>query len=367
MEDYADRVKATDRPADLPNIESELSLEQRFRLDEQREHESEQRYLAARMQAQQKRAKLAFQRRAITIVLVSLSMPLAAAGVFGIQAVIDKWPLLLGGAFVIAAIITSASVGSSSSFLDVDRERRITRLNPAAAWPFPTGSRPGDAEDKDDDLGDKEGEKEIEFFDEADEQFTSTTKFSRVRLESDPFGAYFFDLKKILERKADDADAKASILLDKGTNYTKLGIWFFGISIFIWQVLAWVHGFQNFYIYGIASCSALFVFIEFISAWFLKQYRQYVDTSTYLLRVKAIFDRFMLVYLATKSGGHSISEEEDKRLQMLIELLSREITWPETYLQKQQDIGFAKEAMEAITLLTKEMRSREAKKDSATT
>ena len=36
------------------------------------------------------------------------------------------------------------------------------------------------------------------------------------------------------------------------------------MSIVGWQFLSWIHGFQVQFIYGIASCSVLFVFIEFL-------------------------------------------------------------------------------------------------------
>ncbi|MDH8179558.1 hypothetical protein QIG81_27635, partial [Klebsiella pneumoniae] len=76
-----------------------------------------------------------------------------------------------------------------------------------------------------------------------------------------------------------------------GTSYSKGGITFFITSIIVWQVLSWLTGFKEQYIYGMISCSLLFIFIEFLSAWFLKQYRHFVDTSTYHIKVKSIFDK----------------------------------------------------------------------------
>jgi hypothetical protein len=335
-----------DWQTDPKSIEADVLQDHKLRL-ERNEYEIELRHI----QAEEKRAAAAARRKAYTAVLLFLGTLSVLAGLYGPFVFIDRWPLVLGAGLLLTALLLITSVSGSSSFLDVDRARRLFRQpNPAAAWPFPTGS--GAIEQDDDD-----GENETGL--EWEDRHVSSEKMTRARLETEPFGAYFFDLKRILERKADDADAKASILLDKGTGYTKLGIWFFVISIIAWQAVSWIHGFQNYFIYGIASCSGLFIFIEFISAWFLKQYRQYVDTSTYLLRVKAIFDRYMLVYLATKATELPMSDDQHRRSEMLIELLSREITWPESYLHKKQDMGFAKEAMEAITLLTKELRSRE--------
>ena len=170
------------------------------------------------------------------------------------------------------------------------------------------------------------------------------------------FALYFESIRNLLEQKAEVADKKASILLDKGTGYSRFGIGLFVAAIVGWQFAAHATGFQTQYIYGIASTSLLFVFIEFLSAWFLKQYRQFVDTSTYLIKVKSIFDKYMLVYLA---GKEAIADGHDskKAKQMLLDLLGEEITWPDTYLTKNADVSFAKEALEAITLLAKSMRA----------
>ena len=170
------------------------------------------------------------------------------------------------------------------------------------------------------------------------------------------FVSYFDSIRKLLEEKASVADEKASILLDKGTLYSRMGIGFFITSIVAWQLAAAFYGFKVQFIYGIVSTSLLFVFIEFLSAWFLKQYRQFIDTSTYLVKVKSIFDRYMLVYLATKeavANGH----DQKKSHQELVNLLKAEISWPDTYLTKNPDVSFAKETLETMSLLMKSMKS----------
>lgn len=176
------------------------------------------------------------------------------------------------------------------------------------------------------------------------------------------FDNYFNVIRTTLEEKATVADQKASILLDKGTSYSRGGITFFILSIIVWQLLAWIKGFEAQFIYGIASCSVLFIFIEFLSAWFLKQYRQFVDTSTYLIKVKSIFDRYMLAYLLLKEAS---GENREKLLEVL-PLLKEDIKWPETYLLKNADVSFAKETMETMTYLLKTMKetTKDAKEKS---
>ena len=185
----------------------------------------------------------------------------------------------------------------------------------------------------------------------------SEQKKNQARLEQyKSFSNYFDGIRTLLENKSTDADEKASILLDKGTAYSRFGIIFFIVSIAIWQGISFATGFKEQYIYGIVSCSLLFVFIEFLSAWFLRQYRNYVDTSTYLVKIKSIFDRYMLTYLAI--------HDSEKDTTSLAHVLSDDIKWPETYLMKNADISFAKEAMEAMTYMAQTVR-KEAKNKKA--
>ena len=178
------------------------------------------------------------------------------------------------------------------------------------------------------------------------------TKSQKKEEQYKSFANYFDGLREFLENKSADADEKASILLDKGTAYSKFGIVFFIIAIIGWQVLSFFTGFQEQYIYGIVSCSILFIFVEFLSAWFLRQYRNYVDTSTYLVKIKSIFDRYMLSYLAL--------HDSDKDTTALTNILSDDIKWPETYLMKNADVSFAKEAIEAMTYMAQAVK-QEAK------
>lgn len=178
----------------------------------------------------------------------------------------------------------------------------------------------------------------------------------------DSFENFFSEIRRVLLDQAHTSDKKASILLDKGTSYSKAGITFFLFSIITWQTLSWITGFKEQYIYGMISCSLLFIFIEFLSAWFLKQYRHFVDTSTYNIKVKSIFDKYMMSYLAIKSFSDENSSKEVK-YQAMLTVLEEEIKWPESYLLKKPEIGFAREALETMSHFAKAVKS-EAKSKS---
>jgi len=179
------------------------------------------------------------------------------------------------------------------------------------------------------------------------------------------FEKYFKSIIDKIEQQISVADEKSSILLNRGILYAKFGITFFIFSIAAWQILSLIFQFHEHFIYGIISCSILFIFVEFISAWFLKQYRCFIDTSTYLIKIKSIFDKYFLCYMFTKE-----TKTSNQHIQCMLDILSAEIKWPESYLSKKMDNGFAKEAMESMTCFfeamksqTKELKTKKAEND----
>jgi len=179
---------------------------------------------------------------------------------------------------------------------------------------------------------------------------------------SSDFRGHSFSLCRVLEEKARLSDEKASTLLDKGTFYVWVGIIFYLASIVVWQVVIAQSTFRPEFIYGMVSCTFLFLFIEFLSAWFLKQYRHFVDTSTYLLKVKAIFDRYHLLFLAIAGERKDLSEDEGKS-KLLSKALMDEFQWPNDSHLNKADVAFAKEALTSLSSLIKALRAEKKEKD----
>lgn len=177
------------------------------------------------------------------------------------------------------------------------------------------------------------------------------------QIASNDFSTYFINIINNLENKSIDSDKKASLLLDNGKSYSVIGIGYFILATIFWQLyITYIGEFKNHHIYGIVSTSLVFIFIEFISAWYLRQYKSFSDTSTYLTKIKSIFDKYMLIYLVS-------SEKGDKDFTILLEQLSSEIKWPETYLLKNADISFAKDAFDTMTTMAKAFKSEVKNKE----
>lgn len=205
---------------------------------------------------------------------------------------IESTPWVIGSVIVVSS--TVAYISNTTRIADIDLLRgfrtKKTTLSPQEAWPFPTGERPDEIA-------------------EAEESFQST----------------LYEITSSLSHQASISDEKASTLLDKGMTYAIGGIIFFGVSILVWQSIFHFIGFNKSHIYGMVSCATLFLAIELISAWFLKQYRNYVDAATELRKIKAIFDKFLLMKLVSEESEPSNSLNNN-----LADLLARDIVWPET-------------------------------------
>ena len=190
-------------------------------------------------------------------------------------------------------------------------------------------------------------------------------KDDRTKKSAAGFDGYFNSVITNLSSRALDSDEKASLLLERGISYVKFGLWFYFLAIVSWQALIHFCGFKTEYAYGIATTSLLFLFIEFLSAWFLKQYRHFVDTATYLLKVKAIFDRYYLIYLALKGSEAHLSGDV-KKLETLTDALTDDIKWPSDAHLTKADVAFAREALDSVSDLLKALKStRKEKKDKA--
>ncbi len=169
---------------------------------------------------------------------------------------------------------------------------------------------------------------------------------------SKSFSSYFINISSFLEDKIVSTEENANSLLRTGKTFAFGGILFYISSIVAWQLLSNDQDdFKAKHIYGIISCSFLFIFIECISAWFLKQYRYFIDTSTFITKTKTILDRYMLTFLLKEEFKEP--EYVSKHLDHLQKILSEQITWPENNSLTKESHSFLVEAMEQMSTMAK--------------
>lgn len=140
------------------------------------------------------------------------------------------------------------------------------------------------------------------------------------------------------------AESKASKLLDKGTTYLRRGLYFYIGSIVVWQVWGHFVSFDGLVIAGMISTSIAFIIIEFLAAWFLKQYRSFVDSSMAYMRVQSFFNRYLLLYFAARDFGDDEAGDNLARSELL-KVVSQEIKWPELKDINANDFNYMIEAM----------------------
>ncbi|WP_288450376.1 hypothetical protein [uncultured Pseudomonas sp.] len=140
------------------------------------------------------------------------------------------------------------------------------------------------------------------------------------------FGRYLSGLIRYLNAQIEQSDTKASVLLVTGKMYVRRGIYFFVLSIIFWQIYGYVvKEISNVMIVGMVSCSLTFLVVEFLAAWFLKQYKEYVDAAIVYAKIKTQFDSIMLAYLSLKEfeeGGKEYLRDE------MLKVLREPIAWP---------------------------------------
>lgn len=192
----------------------------------------------------------------------------------------------------------------------------------------------------------------------TDEVKTEFYEFSSVE-------HYIHGITKSLDRHIELSEKKASKLLDTGTMYLRRGIYFYVASIFVWQVVAHVWGVDKQLIFGVVSCSLTFLVVEFLAAWFLKQYRSFIDSSVQFMRVKSVFDRYLLSYYAVKEfSNDEVAGLAESKAQVL-KVLAEEIKWPEALNTKAGDMNHMVQMFDSLAGVLEKMKKVSAKNEKA--
>ncbi len=166
----------------------------------------------------------------------------------------------------------------------------------------------------------------------------------------DKFEKYMREIVLSLDSQINLSERKASILLDKGTSYIRNGIIFYVLSIVTWQIIERNTPLSTIAILGMVSCSLTFLVIEFLAAWFLRQYRSFVDASTNLIRVKSVFNRNLLAYFSMKEFSLDGDVEAMTTIRTeLLTVLSQDIKWPDLQVGPPGDFNHMMEMFDSFT------------------
>ena len=178
--------------------------------------------------------------------------------------------------------------------------------------------------------------------------------------DDQPFPAYMSRVLKSLSAYAKSSEVTATRLLDKGVAFMAGGLVFYILAIIIWQIFANLTSPDAHVMYvGMAACSMTFLVIEFLAAWFFKQYRYYVEVSLACLRVRSVYDRYLLGYYVAREFSEDTSE---KIRGQLADMLKEDVKWPSYKSGSANDFNYMVESMGAANATMERVRGMFKKK-----
>jgi hypothetical protein len=170
----------------------------------------------------------------------------------------------------------------------------------------------------------------------------------RERVLGTAYEVYICSVVESLDKHISLTEEKASNLLDRGLLFLFGGMLFYVVAIIAWQIWAKYGEPEVSVMYiGMFASSVVFLVCEFLAAWFLKQYRHYVDASLSCLRVKSVYDRYLLSYYAVKEmapEGDGVSE----KLNRVLEALKEDVSWPKHKDNIGNDFNYMLESMGSV-------------------
>lgn len=168
------------------------------------------------------------------------------------------------------------------------------------------------------------------------------------------FEGFISNILKSLSAYATSSEETAAKLLDKGVAFMAGGLVFYVLAIAIWQLFANLTKPDPHVMYvGMAACSMTFIVIEFLAAWFFKQYRYYVEVSLSCLRVRSVYDRYLLNYYALRE--FNLDSDVSVREQLL-EVLKEDVNWPTYKGGAANDFNYMVESMGAAHTSMEKMK-----------
>lgn len=176
-----------------------------------------------------------------------------------------------------------------------------------------------------------------------------------------PFESYVNAIVKALDDRISLSEIKASLLLTQGKSLMGWGVFFYISAIIFWQILSHYWGYSYVILVGMLSSSLLFVVIEFLAAWFLKQYRGYIDSSMTYLQTRSIYNNYLLTYYALNQFDENLDTKE-----ALVKMLGEKIVWPSIKEVSKNDFNYMVESVGAFSLTMDKLKStlQSAKKKS---
>lgn len=172
-------------------------------------------------------------------------------------------------------------------------------------------------------------------------------KKSRKVVSGFEFGEHMRSIIESLDFQIDYAEEKASRLLEVGRSFVRGGITLYVLNIVVWQGYLFYIDFKinAGIIVGMASTTVIFLIMEFIGAWYLKQYRHYGDSAFSYMKVRSSYNKYMLSYCAIlEFTGDDLSKGREE----LLRVLAESERWPELKDVNSNDFNYMIQSVESM-------------------
>ena len=150
-----------------------------------------------------------------------------------------------------------------------------------------------------------------------------------------------------LDKQITYAEEKASTLLEVGRGFVRGGISLYIASIFIWQAYLYYINFEfkAGVIIGMASTTMIFLIMEFLGAWYLKQYRHYGDSAFSYMKVRSSYNKYMLAFCAI---SEYTTDDYPNAKEEMLRVLAESEKWPEIKEVNSNDFNYMLQSVESM-------------------
>ncbi|AMS20538.1 hypothetical protein AYK59_10485 [Pseudomonas synxantha] len=257
------------------------------------------------------------------------------------QEVIFSWEFLIASALFVILIVyriwSNGFIYDSISFTELDERNRYDHSR-SAAGPL-AAALAGALE-----AGRHEAEKVVKT---TTGNKVDKVEHSRKAVSGFDFVEHMRSIIESLDYQIDYAEAKASRLLEVGRSFVRGGISLYILSIILWQGYLYYIGFllNPGIVIGMVSTTLIFLIMEFLGAWYLKQYRHYGDSAFSYMKVRSSYNKYMLAYctiLEFTTDDHSAAKDD------MLRVLSESENWPDIKEVNSNDFNYMLQSVEAM-------------------
>lgn len=239
--------------------------------------------------------------------------------------------VVTAASLVLYRIWTDTLSSDSVSFVELDERNRIEKTRYSYWSPMNAG----------------ENARVVKEDATAQDHIQEVVDKSRKAASGYEFSVHMRTIIESLDHQIDYAEEKASRLLEVGRSFVRGGIWLYIFSIIVWQGYLYYINFQLSagVIVGMVSTTAVFLIMEFLGSWYLKQYRHYGDSAFSYMKVRSSYNKYMLAYCVVVefSENDPAKSQED-----ILRVLAESEKWPELKDVNANDFNYMLQSVETM-------------------